>query len=110
MRTITSDRRADGKMEGKAEYIGTIERNTQCSKWEFRDLKLIIAWRPRNTCLGRINYEIARSRISFSISLIICLARWSVAGDRFGSHTKRIEISSKFNLQVAHSDKLKLEL
>jgi hypothetical protein len=47
---------SDGKMQGKAEYINTIERDTNVKKWEFEDLRLTLRG-DRATLLGKVRLE-----------------------------------------------------
>ncbi len=35
----------EGKVQGKAEYLRTITRDTVIQKWEFEDLKVDLNWR-----------------------------------------------------------------
>lgn len=44
---------ADGKSQGKAEYIKTIERDTSIEKWDFEDLKVALRG-DRATLTGKI--------------------------------------------------------
>jgi hypothetical protein len=46
-----------GALQGKAEYINTIQRDTTVEKWEFEDLKLILAG-DRATLTGKITYVV----------------------------------------------------
>ena len=45
----------DGQLISKADYIGTIERDTEISKWEIKDLKLTLIG-DRATLSGTITY------------------------------------------------------
>jgi hypothetical protein len=49
--------RADGKMQGKEEYIRTIERDTSIQKWEFRDLKVTLRG-DRATLFGKVSFQL----------------------------------------------------
>lgn len=46
----------EGKMQGKAEYINTIERDTRVKRWEFEDLRLTLRG-DRATLLGKVHFE-----------------------------------------------------
>ncbi|HEY6804282.1 MAG TPA: nuclear transport factor 2 family protein [Pyrinomonadaceae bacterium] len=48
---------ADGKIQGKAEYINTIQRDTSVQKWDFVDLRLTLHG-DRATLLGKVHFQI----------------------------------------------------
>jgi Domain of unknown function (DUF4440) len=48
---------AEGRMQGKAEYINTIERDTSIQKWDFDDLKLTLRG-DRATLLGKVRFQL----------------------------------------------------
>jgi len=57
----------DGELETKAQYIETIERNTDVQKWEFSDLKLTLAG-DRATLSGIITYFVDDRSVSFDFT------------------------------------------
>lgn len=72
---------AEGGMQSKAEYIRTIQRDTQVEKWEFKDLKLTLAG-DRATLSGRIKYE-TRDRdlnYDFTDKFVWRDGRWQATG------------------------------
>lgn len=54
----------EGGLQTKAEYINTIERDTQVEKWEFSDLNLSLAG-DRVTLSGIITYFVRERSVSF---------------------------------------------
>jgi hypothetical protein len=48
---------SDGKIQGKAEYINTIQRDTSVQKWEFVDLRLTLQG-DRATLLGKVHFKV----------------------------------------------------
>ena len=54
----------EGRMQGKAEYINTIERDTSVQKWEFEDLKLTLRG-DRATLFGKIRYQLSDREAAF---------------------------------------------
>lgn len=48
----------DGRTQGKAEYLKTIERDSSIEKWEFEDLKVVLRG-DRATLNGRIRLQVA---------------------------------------------------
>lgn len=48
----------DGKSQGKAEYLKTIERDTSIEKWDFEDLKVALRG-DRATLTGKIRIQIS---------------------------------------------------
>jgi len=47
----------NGKMQGKAEYINRIERDTNTEKWNFEDLRLTLRG-DRATLLGKVRFQL----------------------------------------------------
>jgi hypothetical protein len=47
----------NGKMQGKAEYIRTIQRDTTIQRWEFKDLKLTLRG-DRATLMGQVSFQL----------------------------------------------------
>lgn len=47
----------DGKMQGKSEYIDTIERDSSIEKWNFEDLRLTLRG-DRATLLGKVRFQL----------------------------------------------------
>jgi len=58
---------SDGKKQGKADYIRTIERDTSIQKWDFEDLKLSLTG-ERATLTGIIKLQIKNQAVSFRFS------------------------------------------
>ena len=48
---------AQGRMQGKAEYINTVERDTNIQKWEFEDLRLTLRG-ERATLIGKVRFQL----------------------------------------------------
>ena len=48
----------NGKMQGKTEYISTIQRDTSIQKWEFDDLRLTLRG-DRATLLGKVHFQLS---------------------------------------------------
>ncbi len=48
---------AEGRMQGKAEYINTIERDASIEKWDFDDLKLTLRG-DRATLIGKVRFQL----------------------------------------------------
>ena len=55
---------AQGRIQGKAEYINTIERDTSVQKWEFEDLKVTLRG-DRATLIGKIRYQLSDREAAF---------------------------------------------
>ena len=45
-------------MQGKTEYISTIQRDTSIQKWEFDDLRLTLRG-DRATLLGKVHFQLS---------------------------------------------------
>ncbi|HET6669038.1 MAG TPA: DUF4440 domain-containing protein [Pyrinomonadaceae bacterium] len=56
---------SDGKSQGKAEYLSTIERDTTIEKWNFEDLKVALRG-DRATLTGRIRIQIKGQEVVYS--------------------------------------------
>jgi hypothetical protein len=54
----------DGELQSKTDYIREIERDTQVDKWEFSDLKLVLAG-DRATLSGTITYQLSSESRAF---------------------------------------------
>jgi uncharacterized protein DUF4440 len=72
---------ADGGLESKAQYIRTIERDTDVEKWEFNDLKLILAG-DRATLSGNITYFLRDRTVTFDFTdrFVWRDGRWQATG------------------------------
>ena len=70
-----------GKMEGKAEYIDTIERNTNIQKWEFEDLRLTLRG-DRATLLGKIRFQLRDREVVYDFvdRFVWRDSRWQATG------------------------------
>lgn len=77
-----------GALRGKAEYINTIERDTEIEKWEFEDLKLQLAGN-RATLAGEIKAVIRgqEEKLEFVDKFVWRNGRWQATG----SEVKRKE-------------------
>ena len=71
----------DGKMEGKAEYINTIERDTRVKRWEFEDLRLTLRG-DRATLLGKVHYELEDREVVYDFvdRFVWRGSRWQATG------------------------------
>ena len=71
----------DGGLQSKAEYIDTIERNTDVEKWEFSDLNLNLAG-ERATLSGIITYFVQDRSVSFDFKdrFVWRDGRWQATG------------------------------
>jgi hypothetical protein len=72
---------SDGKSQGKAEYIRTIERDTTIEKWAFEDLNVALR-QHRATLTGRIRLQIKGKEIVFSFTdkFVWRDGRWQAVG------------------------------
>jgi hypothetical protein len=70
-----------GKMEGKAEYIDTVERNTNIQKWEFEDLRLTLRG-DRATLLGKIRFQLRDQEVAYDFvdRFVWRDSRWQATG------------------------------
>jgi hypothetical protein len=71
----------EGELQSKADYIRTIERNTQVDKWEFSDLKLMLAG-DRATLTGKITYFVGNRQPAFDFTdkFVWREGRWQATG------------------------------
>ena len=71
----------DGGLQSKADYIDTIERNTDVEKWEFSDLNLNLAG-ERATLSGIITYFVQDRSVSFDFKdrFVWRDGRWQATG------------------------------
>jgi uncharacterized protein DUF4440 len=71
----------EGGLQSKAEYIETIERDSQVEKWEFSDLNLTLAG-DRATLSGIITYFIRDRSVSFDFKdrFVWRDGRWQATG------------------------------
>ena len=70
-----------GKMQGKSEYINTVERDTHVKRWEFEDLRLTVRG-DRATLLGKIHYELEDREVVFDFvdRFVWRDSRWQATG------------------------------
>lgn len=70
-----------GELQSKADYIRTIERNTDVDKWEFSDLKLMLAG-DRATLTGKITYFVGNRQAAFEFidKFVWREGRWQATG------------------------------
>jgi HAMP domain-containing protein len=71
----------DGGLETKADYIRTIERDTDVQKWDFDNLKLTLAG-DRATLSGTITYFVGERSVTFDFTdkFVWRDARWQATG------------------------------
>jgi Domain of unknown function (DUF4440) len=55
---------AEGRMQGKAEYINTIQRDTITQKWDFDDLKLTLRG-DRATLIGKVRFQLSDREVVY---------------------------------------------
>ena len=72
---------SDGKSQGKAEYIRTIERDTTIEKWAFEDLNVALRG-DRATLTGRIRLQVKGKELVFSFidKFVWRDERWQAVG------------------------------
>src|SRR6185295_1947163 len=72
---------SDGKIQGKAEYIRTIERDTSIEKWDFQDLRLSLHG-DRATLLGRVHFQLKDKELVFDFvdRFVWREGRWQATG------------------------------
>lgn len=72
---------SEGGLQSKAEYIQTIERDTTVAKWEFGDLKLMLAG-DRATLSGKITYQVQDQEVVFDFKdkFVWRDGRWQATG------------------------------
>jgi len=71
----------DGGLQSKAEYIDSIERDTQVEKWDFSDLNLTLTG-DRATLTGIITYFVSDRSVSFDFKdrFVWRDGRWQATG------------------------------
>jgi hypothetical protein len=71
----------EGGLQSKAEYIDSIERDSQVEKWEFSDLNLVLAG-DRATLTGIITYFVRDRSVSFDFKdrFVWRDGRWQATG------------------------------
>jgi Domain of unknown function (DUF4440) len=79
---------ADGGIQGKAEYIRTIERDTSIQKWDFEDLKVTLIG-DRATLDGVLRLQLSDREVAFKFTdkFVWRDGRWQAVG----SQVSRIE-------------------
>jgi hypothetical protein len=72
---------SDGRSQGKAEYIKTIERDTVIEKWDFEDLNVTLRG-DRATLTGRIRIQARGQEVvySFTDKFVWRDGRWQAVG------------------------------
>jgi GTPase len=72
---------SDGRSQGKAEYIKTIERDTVIEKWNFEDLNVSLRG-DRATLTGRIRIQARGQEVvySFTDKFVWRDGRWQAVG------------------------------
>jgi Domain of unknown function (DUF4440) len=72
---------AQGRMQGKAEYINTIERDNSIQKWEFEDLRLTLRG-ERATLIGKVRFQVRNEELPFDFvdSFVWRDNRWQATG------------------------------
>ena len=72
---------SQGGLQGKAEYIRTIERDTEIDKWEFGDLKVVLAG-DRATLSGKITFHSQDREVVFDFKdkFVWRDGRWQATG------------------------------
>jgi|SRR5919205_83579 hypothetical protein len=70
-----------GELQSKADYIRMIERDTQVDKWEFGDMKLVLAG-DRATLTGTITYFVGNRQAAFDFTdkFVWRDGRWQATG------------------------------
>lgn len=79
---------SDGKSQGKAEYLRTIERDSSIEKWDFEDLQVALRG-ERATLTGRIRIRVKGEEVVYSFidKFVWRDARWQAVG----SEVARVE-------------------
>ena len=72
---------SDGKTQGKAEYIKTIQRDSQVQKWNFEDLKLSLRG-DRSTLSGTVRLLLQDRQVAyhFTDKFVWRDGRWQATG------------------------------
>jgi hypothetical protein len=83
--------RADGTMQGKADYINTIQRETSVRKWQFEDLRLTLRG-DRATLLGKLRLEVQTQEVVFDFvdKFVWRDGRWQATGSEVTQNQKGI--------------------
>jgi hypothetical protein len=70
-----------GKIQGKAEYINTIQRDTSVQKWEFADLRVTLQG-DRATLLGKVHFQLPDKELVFDFvdRFVWRDGRWQATG------------------------------
>jgi hypothetical protein len=78
---------AEGRMQGKAEYINTIERDTNIQKWEFEDLRLTLRG-DRATLLGIVRFQLRDREVVYDFvdRFVWREGRWQATGSEVTLH------------------------
>lgn len=73
----------DGQLQTKADYINTIERDTTIRKWDFDDLKVVLAG-DRATLTGKITFEVGDRELKFDFidKFVWRDGRWQATGSQ----------------------------
>lgn len=71
----------NGKMQGKAEYIDTIERDTNIQKWDFEDLRLTLRG-DRATLVGKVRFQLRDREVVYDFvdRFVWRDSRWQATG------------------------------
>ena len=71
----------NGKMQGKAEYINTIERDANTEKWNFEDLRLTLRG-DRATLLGKVRFQLRDREVVYDFvdRFVWRDSRWQATG------------------------------
>ena len=74
-------RSAEGKIEGKAEYLRAIKRDTEIQKWNFEDLKVTL-FGDRATLDGVIRLQLSDRELAFKFTdkFVWRAGRWQAVG------------------------------
>ena len=72
---------AQGRIQGKKEYIDTVERDTSIQKWEFEDLRLTLRGN-RATLIGKVRFQLSdgEQRFDFVDRFVWRDNRWQATG------------------------------
>jgi hypothetical protein len=72
---------AQGRMQGKGEYISTIQRDTSIQKWEFSDLRLTLHG-DRATLFGKIHFQLKDREVDYDFvdRFVWRDGRWQATG------------------------------
>jgi hypothetical protein len=71
----------NGKMEGKPEYINSVERDANIQKWEFEDLRLTLRG-DRATLLGKVRFTLRDREVVYDFvdRFVWRDSRWQATG------------------------------